>query len=162
MGFDNDPAVMAELKKRCSGKFAATDQIFSHIHRGNKIFIPTGCAEPQYLINSFCDYARSHPKDVLDAEFFYVLTFGAAPHIDEMLESIFRQNTFFVGDSTRHAVNNGLAGYTPIIPGRWQSLPSESMRREKRFDGGCTISMLPSATWSNRSGKSMRTNRRNV
>ncbi|HPJ93355.1 MAG TPA: GNAT family N-acetyltransferase [Deltaproteobacteria bacterium] len=115
MGFDNDPAVMAELKKRCSGKFAAREKIFSHIHRGNKIFIPTGCAEPQYLINSFCDYARSHPKAVFDAEFFYVLTFGAAPHLDEMLESNFRQNTFFVGDSTRHAVNNGLADYTPVF-----------------------------------------------
>lgn len=115
MGLDNNTALLGKLKKKYPGKFLCCDELFRHIHRGNRIFIPTGCAEPQYLIKAFCDYARSHPKAVFDAEFFYVLTFGAPPHIDGMADSNFRQNTFFVGDSTRDAVNSGLADYTPVF-----------------------------------------------
>jgi len=49
-------------------KLASEDKIFSHIHRGNRIFIGTGCGEPQYLVNALTNYARSNPKSFSDAE----------------------------------------------------------------------------------------------
>jgi hypothetical protein len=46
--------LLEDLKKTWPEKFATEEEIFSHIRAGNKIFIGTGCGEPQYLgqINS--------------------------------------------------------------------------------------------------------------
>ena len=115
MGLETDTGRIDGLRKRYPGKFVSLRKILSHIHRGNRIFIPTGCAAPQFLLKTLIEYARSHPKEIFDAEFFYVLTFGLAPYADARLEENFRQNTFFVGDSTRDAVNNGLSDYTPVF-----------------------------------------------
>jgi len=104
-----------ELKKRCPEKFVSEDEIFSHIHRGDRIFIGTGCGEPQYLVHSFVDYIRSHPKAFSDAELLQVWALGVAPYTDEKLKYNFRHNTFFIGPNTRDAINRGLADYTPVF-----------------------------------------------
>jgi acyl-CoA hydrolase len=48
-------------------KFAPENEIFSHIHRGDRIFISTACAEPQYLVNAMVNYLESYPKAFFDA-----------------------------------------------------------------------------------------------
>jgi len=48
-------------KKKYPEKFASEDVIFSHIHRGNTIFIGSACAEPQYLIQRLIRYVESKP-----------------------------------------------------------------------------------------------------
>ena len=45
--------------------------MFSHIHRGARIFIGTGCGEPQYLVHALINYVESHPKAFFDAEVFH-------------------------------------------------------------------------------------------
>lgn len=104
-----------ELKKTYPEKFLPEDKIFSHIHRGDRIFISTGCGEPQYLVTALVNYVSSHPKAFFDAEVFHVWTLGVAPYTDEKFKYNFRHNSFFVGDNTRKAVNEGLADYTPIF-----------------------------------------------
>jgi acyl-CoA hydrolase/RimJ/RimL family protein N-acetyltransferase len=96
-------------------KFVSQEQIFSQIHRGDRIFIGTACGEPQYLVKSLVNYVQSHPKVVFDAEVFHVWTLGVAPYTDQKLKRNFRHNSFFVGHHTREAVNKGLADYTPIF-----------------------------------------------
>jgi len=106
---------VAELKRRYPEKFVSEDEIFSHIHRGDTIFISTGCSEPQYLVNSLINYVTKHPKAIFDAEVLHVWTFGVAPYTDEHFKQNFRHNSFFIGRNTRDAVNKGLADYTPIF-----------------------------------------------
>ncbi|MEB3885349.1 GNAT family N-acetyltransferase [Lyngbya sp. CCY1209] len=120
----NSPALNANLdrlKAEYRKKFATQEQIFGHIHRGDRIFIGTGCGEPQYLVDALSQYVKSHPKAFFDAEVFQVWTLGVAPYADEKLKDNFRHNSFFVGHNTRASVNQGLADYTPIflsqIPG---------------------------------------------
>jgi acyl-CoA hydrolase len=61
-------------KTRFPEKFASEERIFSHIHRGSRIFIGTGCGEPQYLVRALIQYVESHPTAIFDAEVFHVWT----------------------------------------------------------------------------------------
>ena len=102
------------MKKAFPDKFAPGERIFSHIHRGDRIFIGTACGEPQYLVRALIDYVSSHPKAIFDAEVLQVWTLGVAPYTDEKFKHNFRHNSFFIGKNTRTAVNEGLADYTPV------------------------------------------------
>jgi len=105
---------LEEIKGRYPDKFAPESEIFRHIHRGDRIFIGTGCGEPQYLVRALIDYVSSHPKAFFDAEVFHVWTLGVAPYTDEKFRQNFRHNSFFIGKNTRSTVNAGLADYTPV------------------------------------------------
>jgi len=96
-------------------KFPALERIFSSIHPGNRIFIGTGCGEPQCLVKALIDYVRSHPKAFFDTELLQVWTLGVAPYADAKFKDNFRHNSFFIGSNTRDAVNQGLADYTPVF-----------------------------------------------
>lgn len=102
-------------KNKYPEKFIATDEIFSRIRRGDRIFISTGCGEPQYLIQSLMRYIETNPKAFAEAEVFHVWTMGVAPYADERFTYNFRHNSFFVSTSSRNAVNEGIADYTPIF-----------------------------------------------
>jgi acyl-CoA hydrolase len=115
---------MAEVlnKDACKGlesiypeKFVSEADLFSRIHRGDRIFISTGCGEPQYLVQALIHFVESHPKAFFGAEVLQVWTLGVAPYTDEKFKDHFRHNSFFIGNNSRAAVNQGLADYTPIF-----------------------------------------------
>jgi acyl-CoA hydrolase/GNAT superfamily N-acetyltransferase len=106
---------LEQFKKTYPDKFATEKQVFSKIHPGNRIFIGTACAEPQYLVKALVNYVESNPKAFFDAEVLQVWTLGVAAYTQEKFKSNFRHNSFFIGDNTRSAVNAGLADYTPIF-----------------------------------------------
>ena len=110
-----DKTLLEEFKKIYPEKFASEVEIFSHIHAGDRIFIGTGCGEPQYLVSALVGYVKNHPKAFFDAELIHVWTLGVAPYTDEKLQENFRLDSFFVGDSTRNSVNRGAADYTPVF-----------------------------------------------
>jgi acyl-CoA hydrolase len=105
----------SEVKEKYPEKVKPEDEIFSNIHRGEHIFIGTGCGEPQYLVQALVNYAKTHPKAIFDAEVFHVWTLGVAPYTDEKLKYNFRHDSFFIGHNTRGAVNKGAADYTPVF-----------------------------------------------
>ena len=116
MDIDNiNNEMLDEIKKRYPEKAVSEDKIFSNIHRCHRIFIGTGCGEPQYLVHALIDYTHSHPKAFSDAEIFHVWTLGVAPYTDEKLKHNFRHNSFFIGNNTRDAINKGVADYTPVF-----------------------------------------------
>ena len=106
---------LAALKEEFPEKFASEQQIFKHIRRGATIFISTGCGEPQYLVQALINYVQSYPTMLVDAEVFHVWSLGVAPYADEKFKENFRHNSFFISNSTRESVNQGLADYTPIF-----------------------------------------------
>jgi acyl-CoA hydrolase/RimJ/RimL family protein N-acetyltransferase len=107
--------IMDEMKKRYPEKFVSEEKIFSHIHRGDRIFISTGCGEPQYLVQALIHYVETHPKAFFDAEVLHVWSLGIAPYTDEKFKYNFRHNSFFIGNNTRGPINRGEADYTPIF-----------------------------------------------
>jgi acyl-CoA hydrolase len=115
MGLPGNYGNLSALKKKFPEKFVPEEVAFSHVHRGDSIFIGTACGEPQYLVNAMVKYIESYPKAFFDAEVIQVWTLGVAPYTDEKFKRNFRHNSFFVGDNTRDAVNKGLADYTPLF-----------------------------------------------
>ncbi len=109
-------------KEKYPEKFASEDVIFSHIHRGNTIFIGSACAEPQYLVQGLIRYVESKPHAFFDAEIIHVRTLGVAPYTEKKFKQNFRHNSFFIGDTTRDAINTGQADYTPILLSQLPSL----------------------------------------
>ena len=101
-------------QKKYPEKFASEDIIFSHIHRGDTIFIGSACAEPQYLVQGLIRYVESKPHAFFDAEIIHVRTLGVAPYTEKKFKQNFRHNSFFIGKPTRDAINTGQADYTPI------------------------------------------------
>lgn len=112
---------VGDLKKTYPEKLVSEEDIFSHIHAGDKIFIGTGCGEPQYLVQALVNFVSGNPKAFFGIELIHVWTLGAAPYVDEKFSDNFRINSFFISEGTRSAINLGAADYTPIylsvIPG---------------------------------------------
>ena len=107
-------SVLEQLKSAYPQKFASENRIFGRIHRGDVIFIASGCGEPQYLVKALIDYVSAHPKGFFDTEVIHLWTLGLAPYADDKFKRNFRHNSFFLGQSTRDAVNRGAADYSPI------------------------------------------------
>jgi acyl-CoA hydrolase/GNAT superfamily N-acetyltransferase len=106
---------LEDWRKKFPEKFMPVETAFQCIHRGDTIFIGSACAEPQYLVQGLIRYVQSHPKAFFDTEVLGVRTLGVAPYATEKFKDNFRLNSFFIGDSTREAVNTGLADYTPVF-----------------------------------------------
>lgn len=105
-----------EIQKRWPRKFRDQERfIFKEIRPGNRIFVGTGCGEPQYLVRSLLNFVNDQPKAFLDAEIMNIVTLGVAPYTDEKFKDNFRLNSFFIGESSRNAINRGAADYTPIF-----------------------------------------------
>jgi len=106
---------IGEFKKLYPQKFLKEDSIFQQIQPGHRIFVGTGCGEPQYLVQALIKYVEAHPRAFFDAEIFHVWSLGVSPYALDKFRNNFRYNSFFVGDNTREPVNKGLADYTPIF-----------------------------------------------
>ncbi|MBN1994680.1 MAG: GNAT family N-acetyltransferase [Anaerolineae bacterium] len=131
-----------ELKQTYPDKFAPENRIFKNIRRGDRIFISTACGEPQYLVQALINYVESHPSAFFDTEVFHVWSLGLAPYADVKFKDHFRYNSFFVGDSTRSAVNEGLADYSPIF---LSQIPNLFYRRLVPIDVALIQTSLPDA-----------------
>jgi acyl-CoA hydrolase/GNAT superfamily N-acetyltransferase len=103
-----------ELRAAYPDKFTTENRVFSHIHRGDVIFIASGCGEPQNLVRALIQYVESHPKGFFDTEVIHLWSLGLAPYADDKFKRNFRHTSFFLGESTRSAVNRGVADYSPI------------------------------------------------
>ena len=105
-----------DVQARWPEKFMEQDRfIFEKIRPGDRIFVGTGCGEPQYLVQALLNYVNAHPKAFLDAELINIIMLGVAPYTDEKFKDNFRLNSFFIGDSSRNAINRAAADYTPIF-----------------------------------------------
>jgi acyl-CoA hydrolase/GNAT superfamily N-acetyltransferase len=131
---------LEELKKKYPNKFIPEEYVFRRIRRGDKIFISTGCGQPQYLVKSLVKYVEDNPSAFFDAEVYHMWTLGVAPYAEEKFKEYFRHNSFFVSDSTREAVNRGIADYTPLF---LSQIPQLFHRRLVNFDVALIQTSLP-------------------
>ena len=103
------------FRKEYPDKFVPADVAFSRIHRGDRIFIGTGCGQPQYLVDAMVEFVKTNPKAFFDAEVIHVWTLGLTPYLRDEVKRNFRLDSFFIGSPTRAAVNQGEADYTAIF-----------------------------------------------
>ncbi len=111
---DDKSSDLEAMKKRWPKKFWPEIAIFQQIHPGDRIFVGTGCGEPQHLVGALKRYVEKSPNS-LQRRDDPRLDPGIAPCAEEQFRENFRPNSFFVGSRSRDAINRGDADYTPIF-----------------------------------------------
>ncbi|MHA1805165.1 MAG: GNAT family N-acetyltransferase [Promethearchaeota archaeon] len=100
-----------EWRKKWKDKELTPEEAIHKIAPGNRVFIHTGCSEPQALTNELIKQAEA----LYDIEIIHFLTIWPKKYFKEnSSEDLFRHNALFIGDTLREAINKGMADYTPI------------------------------------------------
>lgn len=99
------------IKQKYSNKFVSPDEAVKVINSGDRIYIQSGCAYPQRLVEAMA--ARG--PELNDVEICHLMVFGEAPYMKPEMEGHFRHNGFFLGGNTRKHVNAGKADFMPIF-----------------------------------------------
>ncbi len=92
-------------------KIKSVKNAINRIKRGDRIFIGSGCAEPQLLVRTLVEES-THLEDT---EVLHTMTLGVAAYTEPKFTEKFRHNAFFIGPNVRDAVTEGRADYTPIF-----------------------------------------------
>ncbi|MBI5584561.1 MAG: GNAT family N-acetyltransferase [Deltaproteobacteria bacterium] len=95
-----------------SEKWVTADEALGHIKKGSRVFIGSGCGEPQFLVERLVQQA----ENFFDVEILHVLSIRDPGYSATGLSDRFRVQTFFVaGRGAREAVWEGRAEYIPIF-----------------------------------------------
>jgi acyl-CoA hydrolase/GNAT superfamily N-acetyltransferase len=86
-------------------------EALSRIRRGGRIFLGSGCGEPQALTRGLVEHAAMFA----DNPIIHILTQGDATYTKAQYSDFFRLNAFFIGPNVREAIQEGRADYTPIF-----------------------------------------------
>jgi acyl-CoA hydrolase/GNAT superfamily N-acetyltransferase len=106
---------LAKFKKLYPEKFIPEEKLFGRIRRGNSIFIGTACGEPQHLLASLVHHVENASHTIYGTQILHVWTLGVAPYANKKFKMNFRHNSFFISDSSRQSINEGMADYTPVF-----------------------------------------------
>jgi acyl-CoA hydrolase/GNAT superfamily N-acetyltransferase len=102
---------LKRLEKHYEERRCSVDDALSKIKPGSRIFISTGCAEPQFLVRNLSRF----PENIADTEILHLISLNVSPYTNAKFHDMFRLNTFFIGRAAREAVGHGEADYTPIF-----------------------------------------------
>ena len=94
-------------------KICTAKEAVSHIHSGERVVVAHACAEPVVLTDAMTAAAAEYGwKDV---EVVHMVAMGKAGYCEPEMSAHFRHNALFVGGSTRKAVEEGRADFTPVF-----------------------------------------------
>lgn len=100
-----------DWRKEYADKIVSAEEAISHVKSGDKIVFTHACGESQVLTNALVAQADR----LENVEIMHMVAMGSAPYCQPGMEKHFRHNTLFVGGSTRKAVEEGRADYTPCF-----------------------------------------------
>ena len=113
-------SVVREWRPLYEGRKKSARQALEVIRSGYRVFMGSGCSEPQHLAQGLEERLPS----LADLEILDILSIGK-PRFTEGGYDQCRLKSFFVASATREAVAEGRADYTPInlsdIPGLFRS-----------------------------------------
>jgi len=101
---------MSHWKEIYPKKLATGSQAIRMIQPGSRIFIGTGCGQPQLLVEELVKSSDG----IVDAEIYHLLTHGVAPYMAEQYASKFRTCSFFLAPNVREGITGGRGDYVPI------------------------------------------------
>ncbi len=98
-----------DLKEYCPGKLTTAEEAVAMIKRGSRVFIGTGCGEPQQLIKSMVN----DPK-LQDIMIYQMLSMTLAQFVDDpSFLRRFSLKLFFISSQMRKAAFEGKIDYLP-------------------------------------------------
>lgn len=106
-----EPLLDPDWRTRYQARLRGAREAVREIRSGQRVFIGTGCAEPQPLVQALME--RAH--ELQDLEIIHLLTKGDAPYAAPEHADRFRVNSFFIGQNVRDQIQAGLGDYTPVL-----------------------------------------------
>lgn len=112
---------VAWLNEHCEKKIVSSEQAVSAIRKGDRVFVGTGCGEPQHLIK-----AMVQNQSLQDILVYQMLSGTLSEYVDdESFLNRFSLKLFFISPLMRKAVFKGNIDYVPAylsqIPGFFSS-----------------------------------------
>ncbi len=99
-----------DLKRLCPNKVVSAEEAVSKIKNGSRVFIGTGCGEPQHLIK-----AMVNDSTIQDILVYQMLSSTFSRYIDdESFRRRFSLKLFFISASMRQAAFEGKIDYIPV------------------------------------------------
>ncbi len=108
---EKEPLLDPDWRTRYQARLRSAREAVREIRSGQRVFIGTGCAEPQPLVQALME--RAH--ELQDLEILHLLTKGDAPYAAPEHADRFRVNSFFIGQNVRDQIQAGLGDYTPVL-----------------------------------------------
>ncbi|MDR3564919.1 MAG: acetyl-CoA hydrolase/transferase C-terminal domain-containing protein [Negativicutes bacterium] len=102
---------MKDWRTLYSEKLVSAEQALLSVKSGNRVVIGHACGEPPTLVEALV--ARA--PELTDVEIVHMVAMGPAKYAQPGMEKSFRHNALFVGGSTRKAVEEKRADYTPCF-----------------------------------------------
>lgn len=100
-----------DWRKEYAGKIVSAEEAISHVQSGNRVVFTHACGEAQVLTEELVRQANR----LENVEIVHMVAMGQAPYCQPGMEKHFKHNALFVGGSTRKAVEEGRADYTPCF-----------------------------------------------
>lgn len=102
---------MKNFREIYRDKFVTAEHAVQSIKSGNRVVLGHACGEPSVLVDALV--ARA--EELRDVEIVHMVAMGQAKYTRPEMEKSFRHNALFVGGSTRKAVEEKRADYTPCF-----------------------------------------------
>jgi acyl-CoA hydrolase len=100
-----------DWREKWKNKEISVEEAISMIIPGNRVFIDSGCSEPQGLTSELIKQSEK----LIDTEIIHYNTIGPEKYFEDKREDLFRHNAFYIGKTLREEINKGQADYTPIL-----------------------------------------------
>lgn len=102
---------MEKWKDLYKNKIVTAEQALKTVKSGDRVVIGHACGEPPALVTALVERA----PELRDVEIVHMVAMGPAKYAQPGMEASFRHNALFVGGSTRKAVEEKRADYTPCF-----------------------------------------------
>lgn len=102
---------LLDWKSIYKSRLASVEEAVKAIHSGDRVVVAHACAEPQAITSAMA--ARA--SELYDVEIVHQVAMGKALYCQPEMQGHFRHNSLFVGASSRKAVNEGRADFTPCF-----------------------------------------------
>ncbi|OHB62613.1 MAG: 4-hydroxybutyrate CoA-transferase [Planctomycetes bacterium RBG_13_60_9] len=104
------PAVLGPVRSYPS-LVASAPEAIGRIRPGQRVFIGTGCGQPQALVHALLDRAG----EMEDMEIILLVALGEPAYLHRELAQHFRLKPFFIADGADAGTHSHLDDYTPIL-----------------------------------------------
>ena len=111
----------------------------SHIQSGDRVVVGHACGSPETLLAAMVANRQAYR----DVEIVHMVSMGPSEYCLPENSRHFIHNSFFAGQTTRKAINEGRAVFTPAISA---SFPSFSRKRLCRWMSFCACYPRPMNT----------------
>lgn len=100
-----------DWKEYYQSHLTTAEEAVTHIKSGDRVVIAHACGEPSYLVDAMVANAAAYR----DVELVHMVAMGAGAYCKPEYAENFRHNAIFVGGSSRDAVAQGRADFTPCF-----------------------------------------------